>query len=251
MAAALWVERQCAAASAAGKAWAPVARRLGPLAAVASADVLNVTLVRRAEWQQGVAVRVRSRAQRSPPPSPPPFHLLVAPPHFPHSLALSHTHSHVRTRTHRHSTQTASGETVGSSRVAGALGVAACVAGRVAAAAPILTLPPLLLHAAEGRSPWLRARPGVATALLMAGVGLSIQVFVPLTFGLFRQTAAVPAAWLEKDVADRCSPGRASILSPGLGGAARVALCFARLLTRSLAACDPTRAEVLSYNKGI
>lgn len=104
--------------------------------------------------------------------------------------------------------QTADGEVLGKSRVAGSLAVAACIAGRVAAAAPILTIPPLVLMALERRSPLLRSKPWIGTACLMAMVGVSIQVAVPLTFGLFKQTATVPAEWLEPELAAK-APGSA------------------------------------------
>jgi hypothetical protein len=38
------------------------------------------------------------------------------------------------------------GDEVGQSRLAGARGVSACIAGRIAAAAPILVIPPLVMH---------------------------------------------------------------------------------------------------------
>ena len=154
MAAALWVEHRAVEAAARGVSWAPAARRLGPFAAVAAADVLNVGLMRRREWSEGI--RVRSEA---------------------------------------------TGEEVGTSRVAGALAVAACITGRVGAAAPILTVPPLLLLRMERSSAALAGSAALRTAALMAMVAVSIQVSVPLTFGLFRQSASVPAGWLEERVA--------------------------------------------------
>ena len=164
--AALAVERWASRAPASSR-WAPVLRRLGPLAAVAAADVLNVSLMRQSEFIQGVAVRKND------------------------------------------------GEVVGHSRVAGAAGVAACIFGRVAAAAPVLSLPPLLLYGLEARSPWLRARPAAATAALMVGVGVCIQVAVPLTFGIFKQTASLPSAWLEADIA-AAAPGQELYFNKGL-----------------------------------
>ncbi len=164
--AALGVERWAARAPP-GAAWAPYARRLGPFAAVAAADVLNVGLMRRSEYTQGVTVR------------------------------------------------TADGTPLGKSPTAGALAVAACIAGRVAAAAPVLTVPPLLLHRWEARSAALRASPALATAALMVMVGAAIQISVPLSFGAFRQTASVSSDWLEPEFRAR-APGQHLIYNKGL-----------------------------------
>jgi hypothetical protein len=164
--AALGVERFAARAPP-GAAWAPVVRRLGPFAAVAAADVLNVGLMRRAEYTRGVTVRAPD------------------------------------------------GTPVGTSPTAGAFAVSACIAGRVAAAAPILTLPPLLLHAAEARWPRLAARPALATGALMAMVAVAIQISVPLTFGVFKQTASCPSEWLEPHIA-AAAPGQRVSYNKGL-----------------------------------
>lgn len=114
--------------------------------------------------------------------------------------------------------RTADGEAAGRSRIAGAFGVSACILGRVGAAAPILLLPPMLQEAMERRSPWVAARPLASAAVLLAAVAACIQVSVPLTFGLFKQTAhrarpatywrvltppAVPSSLLEEEVAAR------------------------------------------------
>lgn len=147
--------------------WAPVARRLGPLAAVAAADVLNVGLMRRKEYTHGVFVR------------------------------------------------TEDGTVIGKSRVAGGLAVSACIAGRVFAAAPILTIPPLVLMRLEQNSRLIQARPLLGTAALMAMVGTAIQVSVPLTFGLFKQTASVPSDWLEPELA-ALAPGKRLFYNKGI-----------------------------------
>ena len=147
--------------------WAPILRRLGPLAAVAAADVLNVGLMRRKEYTHGVHVR------------------------------------------------TDDGTVIGKSKVAGSLAVSACIAGRVFAAAPILTIPPLILMRLERSSKLIQARPLVGTAALMAMVGVAIQVSVPLTFGLFKQTASVPAEWLEPELA-AAAPGKRLFYNKGI-----------------------------------
>ena len=166
VAAALGVERWAARAPP-GAAWAPYARRLGPFAAVAAADVLNVSLMRRSEFTSGV--------------------LVSAP----------------------------DGTPLGQSPTAGAMAVGACIAGRVFAAAPVLTVPPLVLHAAEKRWPTLQSRPARATAALMAMVAVAIQVSVPLTFGIFKQTASCPSEWLEERIA-KAAPGQRVTYNKGL-----------------------------------
>jgi hypothetical protein len=167
VAAALGVERVTSRAPPSAK-WAPIARRLGPLAAVAAADVLNIGLMRRKEYTHGVFVR------------------------------------------------TEEGQEVGKSRIAGGLAVTACIAGRVFAAAPVLTIPPLLLMRLEERSALVRARPALGTAALMLLIGVAIQVSVPLTFGLFKQQASVDAAWLEPEISARVPPGTRLIYNKGI-----------------------------------
>jgi tricarboxylate carrier len=93
------------------------------------------------------------------------------------------------------------GDWVGKSRRCGALAVASCVAGRVFAAAPILILPPLALQRLEARSVLLQARPWLRAPLLLGLVGAAIQFSVPLTFGLFRQTAQIDSRLLEPEIA--------------------------------------------------
>jgi len=134
-----------------GRWWTRLARRCIPLAAVAAADVINLSCVRRNEFLQGVAVYDEEGTCR------------------------------------------------GQSKRAGAMAVGACVAGRVLAAAPILTLPPLLLEALERRMDLLRRRPHLTLPLVMAAVGALIQTSVPVTFGLFRQRASADVKWLEAE----------------------------------------------------
>ncbi|CAH0479245.1 unnamed protein product [Peronospora belbahrii] len=91
------------------------------------------------------------------------------------------------------------GDYVGKSKTCGALAVASCAAGRIFAAAPILLLPPLVISRIEKHSTlftrqktrWLR------TPILLGLVGCAIQFSVPLTFGLFRQTAQLDSKYLE------------------------------------------------------
>eukprot|EP00742_Colponemidia_sp_Colp-10_P003478 GILJ01003705.1.p1 GENE.GILJ01003705.1~~GILJ01003705.1.p1 ORF type:complete len:316 (-),score=36.38 GILJ01003705.1:59-1006(-) len=88
------------------------------------------------------------------------------------------------------------GHVVGVSQEAGNRAVWQCIAGRVFAAAPILLIPPMVMHKWEQR-PLLLRRPWLHTPIMLGLVGLAIQVSVPLCFGLFKQTATVSVLHLE------------------------------------------------------
>ncbi|KAH7484224.1 Sideroflexin fsf1 [Phytophthora ramorum] len=131
--------------------WAPAVARMGPFAAVAAADLLNMAVMRQSEYLKGVHVYDEN------------------------------------------------GDYVGKSRRCGALAVASCAAGRIFAAAPILLLPPLAISRLQKHSN-LFTRPLVRVPLLLGLVGCAIQFSVPLTFGLFRQTAQLDAKYLEPEL---------------------------------------------------
>lgn len=130
------------------------AARLGPFAAVATADLLNMAVMRQSEYLKGVHIYDEN------------------------------------------------GDYVGKSKRCGALAVASCAAGRIFAAAPILLLPPLILSRIEKhttlftrpKTRWLRV------PVLLGLVGCAIQFSVPLTFGLFRQTAQLDSKYLEPEL---------------------------------------------------
>ncbi|DAZ94473.1 TPA: hypothetical protein N0F65_003509, partial [Lagenidium giganteum] len=130
---------------------APVVARMGPFAAVAAADLLNLAIMRQSEYTKGVHVYDEN------------------------------------------------GDWVGKSKRCGALAVSSCIAGRIFAAAPILIVPPLVIQRLDksllARNPWMRV------PLLLAMVGTAIQFSVPVTFGLFRQTAQVDVSYLEPAIA--------------------------------------------------
>lgn len=88
------------------------------------------------------------------------------------------------------------GDLVGHSRAAGLMAVGACVGGRIAAAAPILVGPPLVMHRLESMA-FFAKRPLARTAALLGMIGASIQVCVPLFFGIFKQKAAADVRLLE------------------------------------------------------
>jgi tricarboxylate carrier len=134
--------------------WAPAVARMGPFAAVAAADLLNMAVMRQSEYLKGVHVYDEN------------------------------------------------GDHVGKSRRCGALAVASCAAGRIFAAAPILLLPPLVISSIEKRSS-IFTRPStrwLRVPTLLGLVGCAIQFSVPLTFGLFRQTAQLDAKYLEPEL---------------------------------------------------
>jgi hypothetical protein len=94
------------------------------------------------------------------------------------------------------------GNEVGQSRLAGARAVSACIAGRIAAAAPILVIPPLVMHRLE-RAQFYIKRPYLRLPTLIAMLGASIQISVPLCFGIFKQQASVDVVKLESSFHNR------------------------------------------------
>ncbi|TMW63085.1 hypothetical protein Poli38472_005703 [Pythium oligandrum] len=90
------------------------------------------------------------------------------------------------------------GDSIGKSKRCGAFAVSSCIAGRIFAAAPILIVPPLIMRKLEPK-PWMVKRPWLKLPILLTLVGTAIQFSVPLTFGLFRQTAQVPVHYLEPE----------------------------------------------------
>jgi hypothetical protein len=80
-------------------------------------------------------------------------------------------------------------EEVGVSRLAGAAAVSSCIAGRVAAAAPILLVPAYINFSSH-----------IKTAALVATL---ILTSVPLTFGMFHLNASVNSRYLERHVSDK------------------------------------------------
>jgi len=131
-----------------------LAKRLAPFSAVAAADILNLSLMRKNEFLEGVDVFDPS------------------------------------------------GDFLGKSRIAGLMGVSACIFARVLAAAPILAIPPLIMHKLEQKE-WLKRRLFLRTPLMLAMVGFALQVTVPFTFGIFRQTANVNVNLLEPSFHNR------------------------------------------------
>eukprot|EP00002_Diphylleia_rotans_P029200 TRINITY_DN5934_c0_g1_i1.p1 TRINITY_DN5934_c0_g1~~TRINITY_DN5934_c0_g1_i1.p1 ORF type:complete len:315 (+),score=66.37 TRINITY_DN5934_c0_g1_i1:51-995(+) len=95
------------------------------------------------------------------------------------------------------------GDLVGKSKTAGYLAVGACIGGRIAAAAPILLIPPFLMDRLEQKGGWIHNYPRLKTPVLLGMVGAAIAICVPLTFGIFRQTAWVHVSHLEPELQGR------------------------------------------------
>ena len=124
-------------------------RRCMPFFAVAAADVLNLGIMRRNEYLEGIKVFDED------------------------------------------------GRCVGQSPRAGAFAVSACVAGRVGAAAPVLLVPPAVVHALETRTSLLARMPWARMPILMGLIALNIQLAVPIFFGVCKQQATSPVSVLE------------------------------------------------------
>lgn len=88
------------------------------------------------------------------------------------------------------------GEPIGQSRRAGASAVLSCIGSRIFAAAPVLLSTGFTLRWFDNNvhSPRLKMLRLPATLCMLA---FAIQFAVPVTFGLFRQSAQMPVSWLE------------------------------------------------------
>ncbi|KAG6551067.1 hypothetical protein Mapa_007302 [Marchantia paleacea] len=95
-----------------------------------------------------------------------------------------------------------SGDELGHSRKAGVRAVGACIMGRIAAAAPILVVPPLVLHRLE-KTRLYTQRPYLRIPTLMGMIAFSIQVSVPLCIGVFHQHATIDVRKLEPEFQNR------------------------------------------------
>ena len=152
--AALWFQGRAAAMTGAR---AVVMRRASPFLAVASADVLNLGIMRSNEWVRGIAVRAGD------------------------------------------------GTELGSSRRAGAMAVASCIAARILAAGPVLLSSSFALEGMD-RTAALRAGGRFAALripLTLGVLGTAIVCSVPLAFAFFQRDASVAVPWLEDEFQGR------------------------------------------------
>ncbi|KAL0635250.1 Sideroflexin FSF1 [Maublancomyces gigas] len=137
-----------------------VLTRLVPFAAVATAGVLNVGLMRGGEIKNGIDVyRARAKSAKEGEPG--------------------------------------EKESLGKSRKAAITAVGETAISRVLNATPIMVIPPLLLVRLQ-RSAWLKAKPGLALPVNV-GLIFATSIFaLPLALGAFPQRQAAKATSLEE-----------------------------------------------------
>ncbi|KAI5805406.1 Tricarboxylate/iron carrier [Peziza echinospora] len=150
--------------------------RLIPFAAVVTAGVVNVGVMRGGEIVSGVDVY----------PIVPHFH-----------KSAEDTKASAETTT---TTSIDPATSLGKSRHCGILAVGETALSRVLNATPIMVLPPLILIALQGRWKYLQKNP---RAILPVNLGLifATSIFaLPLALGAFPQRQAVPVAKLESHI---------------------------------------------------
>jgi len=148
--------------------------RLVPFAAVASAGVLNVFLMRSEEIRHGIDV------YRAPNP----------------------TTSYKDPSHHAIDDDEKKPSPVGTSRRAAILAVGETALSRVINATPIMVLPPLILLRLQ-RYPWLAKFPRRVLPVNLALILGTSLVALPLALGVFPARQMVPARWLEEEIAER------------------------------------------------
>ncbi|KAL9111696.1 MAG: hypothetical protein Q9227_003970 [Pyrenula ochraceoflavens] len=148
--------------------------RLVPFAAVASAGVLNVFLMRGEEIRRGIDV-------------------------YP---VLSDAEKSLREK----SGQSATGESLGKSRKAATLAVGETAISRVLNATPVMAIPPLILVQLQ-KQHWLKQRPRLVLPVNL-GLILTTSLFaLPLALAAFPQRQAVKAETLEDEFHGRGGEG--------------------------------------------
>ena len=146
--------------------------RLVPFAAVASAGVLNIFLMRSDEIRKGIDV-------------------------FP-------TQSEASKAEREESGKDV--ESLGRSKKAAVLAVGETAVSRILNATPIMVLPPLILVRLQ-RTDWLKARPRMVLPVNL-GLILTTSIFaLPLALAAFPQRQAVKASTLEQEFHDRAGVG--------------------------------------------
>lgn len=150
-----------------------VLARLVPFAAVATAGVLNVGLMRGGEIQNGIDV-YRAKSKAKPPGAEEEKEEAAGP------------------------EKEKEKESLGKSRKAAVTAVGETAVSRVLNATPIMVIPPLVLVRLQ-RTAWLRARPGLALPINV-GLIFATSIFaLPLALGAFPQRQAAKATSLEKE----------------------------------------------------
>ncbi|KAI5283590.1 hypothetical protein KEM52_003306 [Ascosphaera acerosa] len=143
--------------------------RLIPFAAVVSAGVVNVFLMRAEEIRRGIDVYpVRS----------------------PEQLAAGEEKA----------------ESLGKSRKAATLAVGETAASRVLNATPVMAVPPLILLRLQ-RTRWLAARPRMVTPVNLGLILATSYLALPFALGVFPQFQSIAADSLEEDFHGRGGSG--------------------------------------------
>ncbi len=184
-----------------------VLTRLVPFAAVASAGVLNVFLMRAEEIRQGIDVYP---VQDHPPLLPPPPATedpKISPPSnssnsdpAPSSSGQLEFQSETQAETH----------SLGKSRTAALHAVTQTAISRVLNATPIMVLPPLILVRLQQRA-WLRSRPRLVLPVNL-GLILTTSVFaLPLALAAFPQRQKMPVRKLEARFVEMLGRGDAEV----------------------------------------
>lgn len=176
--------------------------RLVPFAAVASAGVLNVFLMRAEEIRQGIDVY---RVQK--PGQPPPFasgEQKAAAPFPPEPSNPSTEDPHPMPKP---SGQVdAQPQSLGKSRTAALHAVTQTAISRVLNATPIMVLPPLILVRLQQQA-WLQSRPRLVLPLNLGLILTTSVMALPLALAAFPQRQRVPLRKLEEEFADRLGSG--------------------------------------------
>ncbi|KAA8902949.1 Tricarboxylate/iron carrier [Sphaerosporella brunnea] len=145
--------------------------RLVPFAAVATAGIVNVGLMRGGEIAAGIDVFPMKPAEGSAKEG-----------------------------------EEVSSESLGKSKMAAMLAVGETAVSRVLNATPIMVIPPLILMRLQ-RSEWMKKRPGMVVPVNIGLIFITSVFALPLALGAFPQRQAVKAESLEKEFHGRGGEG--------------------------------------------
>lgn len=95
--------------------------------------------------------------------------------------------------------ETASGETIGKSKVAAVQAVAQVVPSRILMAAPAMFIPPVIMSKLEQR-PFLRKNPAMNGPTMVLLTGLCLSFSTPLCCALFPQRSSLAVSSLEPEL---------------------------------------------------
>ncbi|KAF2148271.1 mitochondrial transporter fsf1 [Myriangium duriaei CBS 260.36] len=146
--------------------------RLVPFAAVATAGILNVFLMRGEEIRKGIDI-------------------------YPEAAAATELSSQP--------------ESLGKSRRAATIAVAETAASRIFNATPIMVLPPLVLVRLQ-RTEWLRQRPRMVMPVNLGLILATSIFALPLALGVFPQRQQIRVGSLEAEFWDKIEGGREGLV---------------------------------------